>query len=281
MKQVHKASILLVIAAIIIVLAGTLLLAYFTPLRDPLTVAFKRIYPQALVGSRVISINDVEQAQLIAGRYGVTKADAKTQYLQYEKSVVVARSLYLTVKSDTAADEFRFYTKGNDSEYRDLLRRNYGNSEYLFYKYLVYPQVTDAQLRMYYHNEIRNSSPALDRAEAVLARLKKGEKFEELAKSESDDKVSGQIGGDLGFYEAGQLLPELEDQISISALGEVREDIITSRLGYHIIFPVEYSNTDGKKLWHAKHILFTPEGYDAWLAQKTSQVKVRSLKNWQ
>lgn len=279
MKSIHKKTVFATVAGIIILLGASLALAYLTPLRDPLTVMLKRLYPQALVGSRIVSINDVEQATIIAGKYGVSKPDAKKQYLEYEKSVVLARSLNLPIKSDSAADELRFYTKGNEGEYRNLLKSYYGGSEYLFYKYLIYPQITDAQLRIKYNNDLRNTSAAYKKAQAVLERLKKGEKFEDLAKTESDDQVSGQIGGDLGFYEAGQLLPELEDQISISALGEVRQDVITSRLGYHIVYPVEYSNIDGKKMWHAKHMLFVPEGYDAWLTQRTAAIKVKSFKH--
>jgi hypothetical protein len=279
MKSTHKKTIISTVGAIILLLAASLGLAYFTPLRDPMTVAFKRIYPQAIIGSHIVSINDVEQAVIIAGKFGVSKTDAKNRYMQYEKNAALARNLNLGVKSDSAADEFRFYTKGNETEYRNLLKSNYGNSEYLFYKYMIYPQLIDAQLRTKYHNDIRTTSAAFKKAQAVLERLKKGEKFEDLAKIESDDKASGQIGGDLGFYEAGQLLPELEDQISISALGQVREDIITSRLGYHIVYPVEYSNSDGKKLWHAKHILFVPEGYDEWLAKQSTSIHVKTLKN--
>jgi hypothetical protein len=278
MKSIHKKTAISTVGAIVVLLAASLCLSYFTPLRDPMTVAFKRIYPQAIVGSHIVSLNDVEQAVIIAGKFGVSKTDAKTRYMQYEKSATLARSLNLGIKSDSAADEFRFYTKGNEAEYQNLLKSNYGNSEYLFYKYLIYPQLTDAQLRSKYHNDMRTTSAAFKKAQAVLERLKKGEKFEDLAKTESDDKASGQIGGDLGFYEAGQLLPELEDQISISALGQVREDIITSRLGYHIVYPVEYSNSDGKKLWHAKHILFVPEGYDAWLIKELAGIKVKSIK---
>jgi parvulin-like peptidyl-prolyl isomerase len=278
MKQAHKKTMLITIAAVLVLAAASLVLAYLTPLRDPLTVFFKRAYPQALVGSRVVSINDVEQAVLVAKKYGIAEREAKDQYMAYEKSEALARSMNLSAKGDDAADEFRFYTKGNESEYRDLLRQNYGNSEYLFYKYLIYPQVTDAHLRIKYHNDIRSASPAFKEAQAALERLKKGEKFEDLAKAMSDDKASAQIGGDLGFYESGQLLPELEDQISISALGEVREDIISTRLGYHIIYPLEQSTTDGKKLWHAKHMLFVPDGYEAWLAQKAAGINVRTIK---
>jgi hypothetical protein len=158
-----------------------------------------------------------------------------------------------------------------------LLDKHYGGSQREFYKFVVIPQAADAQLRIKYHNDINDTSPAYKKAQDVLERLSKGEKFEDLAKTESADQATAQLGGDLGFYETGQLLPELEDQVSVSATGEYRKDIITSRLGYHLVYPVEYSNTGGKKLWHVKHMLFVPEGYDQWLDTQLEKISVRKF----
>lgn len=278
MKLSHKKVIVYTISTIVGVFLLSVGLAYFTLMRDPVTVLFKRLYPQAFIGSRLISLNDVEEAGIVASKFGLTEQEGQKVYFDYEKKIALAKNLKLTVKADAAADEERFYTKGNEGEYDKLLKSTYGNSERIFYKYLVYPQVTDAQLRIKYNNEVKSTSNAYKKAQTVLERLKKGEKFEELAKTESDDMTSGALGGDLGYYESGQLLPELEDQVSISALDEVRKDILVSRLGYHIVYPVEHSNIDGKKLWHVKHMLFVPDGFDAWLEQKLAPINITYLK---
>ena len=48
------------------------------------------------------------------------------------------------------------------------------------------------------------------KAKDLAARVKKGEKFAELAQSSSDDAATAQDGGAMPAFEKGQLLPELE-----------------------------------------------------------------------
>jgi peptidyl-prolyl cis-trans isomerase C len=71
-------------------------------------------------------------------------------------------------------------------------------------------------------------------ANKVLARLKKGEKFEEIAKKESLDTASAKNGGDIGFFARGQLVPEFEKAAAGLKVGELSGPVKTS-FGYHII----------------------------------------------
>jgi len=275
MKLTHKKIVVFSSIGIAALAGLSLLLAYCTSSRDPLTVSFKRLYPAMMVGNRLISINDLEQSRTVAASFGVGQEQADRRQVNTEKSIMLARDMSLRVSNDQLADETLFYTKGNTAEYRALLAKHYEGSEREFYKFVIIPQAADAQLRMKFYNDINDTSPAYKKAQDVLERLSKGEKFEDLAKAESADQATAQLGGDLGFYETGQLLPELEDQVSVSATGEYRKDIITSRLGYHLIYPVQYSNTGGKKLWHVKHILFVPDGYSQWLDQQLEKIGVK------
>jgi len=71
------------------------------------------------------------------------------------------------------------------------------------------------------------------RAEEILNRLKKGEKFEELALRESDD-LSRIKGGDLGYFHAGQTVEEFEAALLKLKIGEI-SNIVETMYGYHII----------------------------------------------
>jgi len=71
-------------------------------------------------------------------------------------------------------------------------------------------------------------------ANKVLARLKKGEKFEEIAKKESLDTASAKNGGDIGFFSRGQLVPEFEKAAAGLKVGELSGPVKTA-YGYHII----------------------------------------------
>lgn len=73
-----------------------------------------------------------------------------------------------------------------------------------------------------------------DEAKKVLERLKKGNKFENVAKAVSIDKASAKNGGDLGYFSRGQMVPEFERAALNLKVGEMSEPVKTA-FGYHII----------------------------------------------
>lgn len=75
---------------------------------------------------------------------------------------------------------------------------------------------------------------ARQRAESILARLKKGEDFAKLAKEYSTDITASQ-GGDVGLTPKGQLAPEYEDAAFALSVGGVVREPVRTRFGYHII----------------------------------------------
>lgn len=71
-------------------------------------------------------------------------------------------------------------------------------------------------------------------AQQIQARLKKGEKFEAIAKEASIDKASAANGGDLGYFTKGEMAPEFERAAVNLNIGEISGPVKTS-FGYHII----------------------------------------------
>lgn len=70
-------------------------------------------------------------------------------------------------------------------------------------------------------------------ADAIMKRLKDGEKFEEIAVNESDDDSKNK-GGDLGYFHAGQTIPEFNDALTKLKVGET-SPVVESLYGFHII----------------------------------------------
>ncbi|MBI2380158.1 MAG: SurA N-terminal domain-containing protein [Gammaproteobacteria bacterium] len=71
--------------------------------------------------------------------------------------------------------------------------------------------------------------------QAIQARLSKGEDFAAVAKSDSEDSVSAEQGGDLDWLEKGAMDPEFDKAAyGLKAKGDVSA-IVKSAFGFHII----------------------------------------------
>lgn len=75
---------------------------------------------------------------------------------------------------------------------------------------------------------------ARTKATGILADVKAGRDFAALAKQHSDDPGSGANGGDLGYFERGQMVPPFEQSAFTLTPGQV-SDLVQSDFGYHII----------------------------------------------
>jgi peptidyl-prolyl cis-trans isomerase C len=72
------------------------------------------------------------------------------------------------------------------------------------------------------------------KAEEIKKKIDGGAKFDELAKTESDDKGSGARGGELGSFGHGQMVEEFEKAAFAAKVGDVVGPVRT-QYGYHII----------------------------------------------
>lgn len=72
------------------------------------------------------------------------------------------------------------------------------------------------------------------KAEEVLTKLKEGADFAELAKEFSDDTISAEQGGDLGWFSPGRMVAPFEEAVAGMKVGDVSE-LVKTQFGYHII----------------------------------------------
>ena len=75
-------------------------------------------------------------------------------------------------------------------------------------------------------------------AEGVLAQVKGGADFAELAKKVSEDEGSKAQGGDLNYFSRGRMVPEFEEAAFKMNAGET-SDLVKSPFGFHIIRVVD------------------------------------------
>ncbi len=74
-----------------------------------------------------------------------------------------------------------------------------------------------------------------EQAKAIIASLKKGAKFEDLAKKQSKDPGSGANGGDLDWAAPGNFVKEFSDAMVALKKGQYTDTPVKSQFGFHII----------------------------------------------
>ncbi|SFA77832.1 peptidyl-prolyl cis-trans isomerase D [Collimonas sp. OK607] len=119
--------------------------------------------------------------------------------------------------------------------------------------------VSDADIKSYYdQNQSRYTTPeerrashilvsvkkdapateqaaAKAKAEALLAEVRKNPaEFAKVAKANSQDTASAEMGGDLGYFGSGMMVKPFDDAASKLKQGEI-SDLVQSDFGYHII----------------------------------------------
>ena len=78
------------------------------------------------------------------------------------------------------------------------------------------------------------SKAAEDKIKAIIARLKKGEDFEKVAKEVTEDPSGKTNGGDLGYFTKDQMVPEFAEVAFKLNKGEISEPVKT-QFGWHVI----------------------------------------------
>ncbi len=74
-----------------------------------------------------------------------------------------------------------------------------------------------------------------DEARAIIAKLKKGGKFDEIAKKQSKDPGSGAKGGDLDWANPGSYVKEFSEALSALSKGKMTDTPVKTQFGYHVI----------------------------------------------
>ncbi len=165
---------------------------------------------------------------------------------------------------ENAANEESFSDSQNFNEELDEVVKQV-KMKYYYEKYINEKiNVTEKDQKKYYDNNIsKYSTPETFRVRHILISVKKnplpaqitnaynkikllrrrvleGESFAEIAVAESDCPSRAK-GGDLGYRQRGQLVPEFEKSALALKKGEI-SDIVKTEFGYHIIQLVDRVN---------------------------------------
>jgi parvulin-like peptidyl-prolyl isomerase len=111
-------------------------------------------------------------------------------------------------------------------------------------------KVTVRELFIAYQYTAADKEKTIQKMKELRKRLFSGEKFEDLVQEYSDDFITRYKGGDLGFFEKGEMVESFEKAAFELKEGEVSE-VVETPYGYHLIKVLE---REGKRV-RAAHLL--------------------------
>lgn len=153
---------------------------------------------------------------------------------------VIAREIFAQEAHKRGMDATEDYKNQLELTKQSILIRE------LFADYQKNNPVTDAEIKAKYdefaatnagkeykarHILVEKESEALD----IIAKLKKGGKFEDLAKKLSKDPGSGAKGGDLDWANPANYVKEFSAALVGLQKGKLTETPVKSQFGYHVI----------------------------------------------
>ena len=155
------------------------------------------------------------------------------------KEEVIAREIFMQEAQKRGLDATDNYKNQLELARQTILIRE------LFNEFQKTAEVTDADVQAEYDKfvaanggkEYRSRHILVEteaQATAILASLKKGAKFEDLAKKQSKDPGSGANGGDLDWAAPGNYVKEFSDAMVALNKGQVSGPV-QSQFGFHII----------------------------------------------
>jgi peptidyl-prolyl cis-trans isomerase C len=145
------------------------------------------------------------------------KSDAR-QDMAISKMIEAEIAAKIAVKQEQVTD---FYAK-NPDQFKE------GESVRASHILIAVPKGADAAAK----------AQARAKAEGVLKDVKAGKDFAALAKEHSADPGSAAQGGDLGFFQQGQMVGPFNDAAFSLAPGAI-SDVVETDFGFHIIKVVE------------------------------------------
>jgi peptidyl-prolyl cis-trans isomerase C len=213
---------------------------------------FSAIASATLLGALALPASAQNLAIVNGKAVPMTRVDALAQQLSRAgrpvspdmmdelKKAVIDRELFMQEAQKLGLDSTEEFKTQMDFTREAILIRE------LIASYQKNNPVTDAEIQAEYDKFAAANSGKEYRArhilveteaqaKSIIASIKKGAKFEDIAKKQSKDPGSGAKGGDLDWAQAGNYVKEFSDAMTKLAKGKMTDVPVKSQFGYHII----------------------------------------------
>ncbi len=170
------------------------------------------------VASALLAYNEREMISKEIEETGLLdQAMIDVEAAEFRKQMLISRYFEEYIKQNVTTEAIKNYYNNNPEEFES---RRIHVSHILF---RTNSRMTDDE-----------KNARLLKAKAAYGRIQQNEVFEDLVQEYSDDKLSAQKEGDLGWLEEGAIDPVFSRTIFAMESGQVSEPFVTS-YGYHIV----------------------------------------------
>lgn len=177
---------------------------------------------------------------------------------EYKTTDEMKKTAEATVKSykSSYGDSYKTFLSNygisDDSELKNILIQQ-SKQEKVVEAYIK-KNITDSEMKSYYDSNIKgdikashilisvkenatdeDKEKAKKKAEEIIEKLKNGEDFAKLAKKYSDDDESKKDGGNLGYFNTGDMVEAFEKAAYKLSVDEYTTEPVETTYGYHII----------------------------------------------
>lgn len=177
---------------------------------------------------------------------------------EYKTTDEMKKTAEATVKSykSSYGDSYKTFLSNygisDDSELKNILIQQ-SKQEKVVEAYIK-KNITDSEMKSYYDSNIKgdikashilisvkenatdeDKEKAKKKAEEIIEKLKNGENFAKLAKKYSDDDESKKDGGNLGYFNTGDMVEAFEKAAYKLSVDEYTTEPVETTYGYHII----------------------------------------------
>jgi hypothetical protein len=284
-KRVLKIFLLIALAVFIVLILSIdwLYIGKLTP--EKLKIFETYPLPAALVNWHNVSVSSVEFRYSLASEYfakhtasqPLSEANIFNELILEQKNRLLCSKLGISPTQQEIDNDYSMLANqpanGNGQNILSPLNF-YGIDENAFKADFVVPELEQTDLQIWFNSQKNLNLQTYQQAQALLTDLQNGQNFAALAKSYSQDQASAITGGDLGFVDPVNLLPELREPIENMKVGDI--DILASRLGLHVI---KLQSRNGNQD-HIYQIFLKTGDFQAWYSQATDSDQVIKLLNF-
>jgi parvulin-like peptidyl-prolyl isomerase len=284
-----KKTILIVVSAVIIIIAGFIIWLYSGQLSPARANVLRKVsLPVALVGTEAVSGKEFYQRWDMAAELFSKEKDfnvQETQGLVLDQLVEEAKLNHLAKQRgvDVTQDELnteynglvRQLAGGDNAKFEEMLRTNYKISSNEFKNKVLRAETLRSKLMLWHNQQESLNQESYDKRKELMDQLNQGKSFDEVVAVYTQDEATKSFAGDTGFIALSEFLPEFQEGIKNAKPGDQLQ--ITSRMGLHIVKVLEIDRSSEDAKFHLQQIYIKPADFEKWYGEQAAQVSARRL----